>query len=173
MAPIMNHSEQWSGLIIILLRNTSVGVNGVIVGDIWMNKFYVIAKSQLQGHHWVDNRRSTDDLFNHEYPNRTDAIVVTRPEHLRGCNVEHGILLSGWKEIPDIEEILFLAQIHSQGKIPALKKAYDEIRPSVRPTPKKPSISGMTYTQSLIDAAEIFAKEIDNEVLKSLMKTST
>jgi hypothetical protein len=90
-------------------------------------KYYVIARSQLQGHQWIQNKRCTEENFNYQYPNRTDCIVITRPEHLRGHNVEHGILLEGWRTIPDIEEILFLANIHSQGKIEPLKRAYDEI----------------------------------------------
>lgn len=116
-------------------------------------KYYIIARSQMQGHHWVDNKRCTDGHFNHLYANRNDIVVVTRPEHLRGHNVEHGILLEGWRNIPDIEEILFLAMIHSQGKILALKQAYESICPpsKQRPTPK---LRGKSITSIIVDELE-------------------
>lgn len=132
-----------------------------------MNKFYVIARSQLQGHTWISSKRVNEETFNGLYPNRTDCIVVTRPEHLRGCNVEHGILLEGWREIQDIEEILFLAMIHSQGQNPALRKAYELVKPKVRPTPKK-TISGTTYNNAIQQAADELAKAIDDGLVKSI-----
>lgn len=89
--------------------------------------FYVIARSYIHGKNWVNDKRRTDSEFNDRYPHERNVKIITTPDQLRGHNVEHGILLSGWKEHPNIKEILFLAMIHSQGTIPALKKAFEEV----------------------------------------------
>jgi len=116
--------------------------------NISMVKYCVIAKSQIQGRIWIDNRRCVDENFNRQYPSPRDIMVVTRPEHLRGCMVEHGILLEGWKEIPDIQEILTLANIHAQGRNVALKNALQSVSLKVRPTPK---LRGMRISSIIID----------------------
>lgn len=92
-----------------------------------MSRFYVIARNNEQARHWINSNRVWDTEFNNKYPNSSDVRIVTHSLQLRGVNVEHGILLSGWKEIPDIKEILFLAMINNQGTNPILKKAYEEV----------------------------------------------
>lgn len=138
-----------------------------------MSKFVIIALTREQARHWINTKRRDDMLWAMNYPNQSDILIVTSPDHLRGFNVERGVLLDGWREIHNIRELLFLANIHTQGTNPALKKAYDEVEGKIRPTPKKATISGKTYNQLITDAAEYMANDIDNEVLKSLMKTTT
>ena len=60
-----------------------------------------------------------------------------------------------------------MASVHVN---PALGRIYTQVKPKTRPTPK---LTGKQITAIYVDeAAALMAKEIDNEVLKSLMKTT-
>ena len=73
----------------------------------------------------------------------------------------------GRPDIFDIVEELLSRTIHVN---PNLSRIYNDLKPKVRPTPK---LTGSQITQAYIDeAAALMAQEIDNEVIKSFIKTT-
>jgi hypothetical protein len=133
-------------------------------------KTFVVAGTYHEANYWIIN-----DLGK-KYPTNTSLtmshyVYVSKADDLRGVRDPHGVFVGNWLGRPDILEIveaLMLASVHVN---PALGKIYKDLKPKVRPTPK---LTGSQITQIYIDeAAELMAKEIDTEVLKSLMKTTT
>jgi hypothetical protein len=133
-------------------------------------KTFVIAGTYHEANYWIIN-----DLGK-KYPSNTSLtmshyVYVSKADDLKGVRDPHGVFVGNWLGRPDILEIveaLMLASVHVN---PALGKIYKDLQPKVRPTPK---LTGSQITQIYIDeAAELIAKEIDTEVLKSLMKTTT
>lgn len=129
-------------------------------------KFVIITPSVIFAKDWIVRKRIADVQWAMNHPLNSDILIATRPEHLRGMNVEHGVLLEGWRSMPDIKEMLFLAMIHTQGTNLSLKKAYEEVEDKL---PVKPTLRGKQITKAYVDeAAKLMADDIDKEVLKQL-----
>ncbi len=127
-------------------------------------KKFVIAGTSHEANYWI-----IQDLGK-RYPSNTSAsmsdyVFVSSPDILRGTRDPHGVFVGNWLGRPDIYEIveaLMMASIHVN---PALSKIYNQV---------KPKKQGRNYTQIFIDeAAELLAQEIDAEVLKSLIQSTT
>lgn len=112
-----------------------------------MSKYVIISPKGEQARQWIHNKRNTDTVWSMSYPSDSRILIVTHPDHLRGVNVSTGVLLDGWREMPQIKEILFMAMIHTQGTIPALKSAYESVEDKIT-TPK---LQGKRITQIIID----------------------
>jgi hypothetical protein len=139
-----------------------------------MSKIFVIAGTSHEANYWIINH------LGKRFPSNTSAsmsdyVYVSSPDKLKGIRDPHGVFVGNWLGRPDILEIveaLMLASVHVN---PALGKIYKDLKSKVRPTPKQPPLHKVAggYAIAVQDAAELLAREIDNEVLKSLMKTAT
>ena len=126
-------------------------------------KTFVVAGTAHEANYWI-----IQDLGK-RYPSNTSAsmsdyVYVSSPDSLRGIQDPHGVFVGNWLGRPDIFEIvqaLMMASVHVN---PALGRIYNQVKPKVQPA--------KTYTMILNEAASLLAREIDNEVLKSLMKTT-
>jgi len=132
-------------------------------------KTFVVAGTAHEANYWI-----IQDLGK-RYPSNTSAsmsdyVYVSSPDSLRGIRDPHGVFVGNWLGRPDIFEIvqaLMMASVHVN---PALGRIYTQVKPKTRPTSK---LTGKQITAIYVDeAAALMAKEIDNEVLKSLMKTT-
>lgn len=135
-----------------------------------MNKIYVIAGTAREATDWVKSNLQKR-ILNGETPlGISEYAYVTGVDTLRGIRNPHGVFVGNWLGRPDIFDIveaLMIASIHVN---PVLDKIYNQVKPKIRPTPK---LTGKQITAIYVDeAASLMAKEIDNEVLKSLMKTN-
>ena len=134
-----------------------------------MSRYYIIARNPVQGKDWIARKRRTDENFRYEYPNHNDLVIVTKPDQLRGLIIEHGILLDGWRDFPNIEEILFFAKVASGNTIPALRKAYEEIQLREQAKKNLNAYTGMNISSILIDeVAQALSDTIDQEVMRGL-----
>ncbi len=136
-------------------------------------KTFVVAGTAHEANYWI-----IQDLGK-RYPSNTslsmsDYVYVSSPDSLRGTRDPHGVFVGNWLGRPDIFEIvqaLMMASVHVN---PALGRIYNQVKPKTRPIPKQPPLHKVAggYAIAVQDAAELLAKEIDAEVLKSLMKTT-
>ena len=139
-----------------------------------MSKIFVIAGTYQEATNWIKQDLENRYPFNLSL-SMSDYVYVSSPDTLRGVRDPHGVFVGNWLGRPDIFEIvqaLMLASVHVN---PALGKIYSQVKPKTRPTPKQPPLHKVAggYALAVQDAAELLAREIDNEVLKSLMKTAT
>lgn len=94
-------------------------------------KYVIVARNREQARLWIERTRATNKEWNDTYPNSNDILIVNNPELLRGFNVDRGILLDGWRSIPNIKEIVEALLIHSfdtgAATNPVLKLIYAEL----------------------------------------------
>ena len=135
-----------------------------------MNKIYVIAGTAREATDWVKGNLQKRILNNETPIGISEYTYVTGVDTLRGIRNPHGVFVGSWRERLDIFEIVQALMIASTHVNPELGNIYTQVKPKTRPTPK---IQGYTYSSVIVDeAANLLAKEIDKEVLKSLMKTN-
>ena len=136
-----------------------------------MNKIYVIAGTAREATDWIKSNLQKRILNNETaIIGISEYAYVTGVDTLRGIRDPHGVFVGNWMGRPDIYEIvqtLIWSSIHVNKQ---LHDIHNSLKMKVRPTPK---IQGYTYSSVIVDeAANLLAKEIDKEVLKSLMKTN-
>ena len=103
--------------------------------------------------------------------NINDFVNVSSCNVLRGVTNPHGVFIGTWRNRLDINDILSTISVCSRTPNPSIDKLRSEISTPIKPTPK---IQGKTATQVYMDeAAERFAKEIDEEVVKKLINSPT
>jgi len=139
-----------------------------------MSRIFVIAGTAHEANYWI-----IQDLGK-RYPSNTSASMsdykyVSHADDVKGYTNPHGVFVGNWLGRPDICEIVEALLMRSTYVNPALGKIYNQVKPKVKPTPKQPPLHKVAggYAIAVQDAAELLAREIDNEVLKSLMKTAT
>lgn len=133
-------------------------------------KIYVIAGNTQEFLHyradkWTSLKDTVDGI------NINDFVNVSSCNVLRGVTNPHGVFIGSWRNRLDINEVLNTLSLFSHAPNAALDKIRSEIVPPTKPTPK---IRGNTANQVYIDeAAEAFAKAIDEEVVKKLINSPT
>jgi len=134
-----------------------------------MSRIFVIAGTAHEANYWI-----IQDLGK-RYPSNTSASMsdykyVSHVDDVKGYTNPHGVFVGNWLGRPDIYEIVEALLMRSTHVNPALGRIWEQVKPKTRPTPK---LTGKQITAIYVDeAAALMAKEIDNEVLKSLMKTT-
>lgn len=101
-----------------------------------MTKTFVIAGTREEAMRWIKA-----DLAK-RYPNNTslslsDYVYIDSVDRIRGISNPHGVFVGNWLGRPDILEIvegLLSASTHPNK---ALGKIYGDLKPKVRPTPKR------------------------------------
>lgn len=88
------------------------------------SKFCIVARNAVQARQWINDKRATDHNWNHEYPQNSDIIIVSNPDHLRGMTITSGVLLQGWNEIPNIKDIINVLYINTRGNNKKLEEVY-------------------------------------------------
>ena len=135
-----------------------------------MSKIFVIAGTTQEANFWIKGNLTKRQNSGETTLSWSDYVIVSSPDKLRGSRDPHGVFVGNWLGRPDIFDIVQALMISSIHVNPALGKIYNQVKPKTRPTPK---IQGLSAHSIIIDeAASLLAKEIDNEVLKSLMKTT-
>ena len=136
-----------------------------------MSKIFVIAGTYQEAQSWIAKNYQERVAIGDQQASTRDYKFVSHADDLRGHQDPHGVFVGNWLGRPDIFDIveeLLSRTIHVN---PNLSRIYNDLKPKVRPTPK---LTGSQITQAYIDeAAQLMAQEIDNEVLKKLMKTTT
>jgi hypothetical protein len=130
-----------------------------------MNKIYVIAGTASQATDWVKSNLQKR-ILNGETPiGMSEYAYVTGVDTLRGIRDPHGVFVGAWRDRKDILEIvqtLIGSSIHVNKQ---LHQIHNSLKLKVRPTPKL-KVQGMSVI--IDEAAALLAKEIDNEVLRTL-----
>ncbi|MFZ9457155.1 MAG: hypothetical protein ACO27B_07045 [Ilumatobacteraceae bacterium] len=108
------------------------------------NRIWVIAGNESQFHDYVRNKPLNGD---------TKYSYVYRPETLRGFRDPHGVFVGSWRTRPDIIDIVETLMIQSTNPNSSLGKIRRELK----------------STKAIEDAADLLAKEIDQQVYKTLM----
>lgn len=135
-----------------------------------MSKIFVIAGTGEEARRWINGNIEKRAKSGETTYSLSDYCYVATPDKLRGIQNPHGVFVGNWLGRPDILEIVEALLMASTIVNPALGKIYRDLKPKVRPTPK---LTGSQINQIYIDeAAELMAQEIDNEVLKSFIKTT-
>ena len=136
-----------------------------------MSKIFVIAGTYQESQNWIAKNYQERVAIGDQQVSVQDYKYVSHADDIKGYTNPHGVFVGNWLGRPDILEIVEALLMRSTAPNSALGKIYKDLKPKVRPTPK---IQGKTATQVYIDeAAELMSQHIDNEVIKSLMKTTT
>jgi hypothetical protein len=135
-----------------------------------MSKIFVIAGTQQEAQLWIAKNYQERVAIGDQQASTRDYKYISHADDVKGYTNPHGVFVGNWLGRPDILEIVEALLQRSTHVNTALGKIYKDLKPKVRPTPK---LTGSQITQIYIDeAAEIMAQEIDNEVIKSLIKTT-
>ena len=136
-----------------------------------MSKIFVIAGTQQEAQLWIAKNYQERVAIGDQQASTRDYKYISHADDVKGYTNPHGVFVGNWLGRPDILEIVEALLQRSTHVNTALGKIYKDLKPKVRPTPK---LTGSQITQAYIDeAAELMAQEIDNEVIKSLIKTTT
>jgi hypothetical protein len=138
-----------------------------------MSRIFVIAGTYQEATNWIKQ-----DLEK-RYPSNTSASMsdykyVSHADDVKGYTNPHGVFVGNWLGRPDICEIVEALLMRSTYVNTALGDIYKQVKPKTRPIPKQPPLHKVAggYAIAVQDAADLLAREIDAEVLKSLMKTT-
>lgn len=136
-----------------------------------MSKIFVIAGTHQEAQLWIAKNYQERVAIGDQQASTRDYKYISHADDVKGYTNPHGVFVGNWLGRPDILEIVEALLQRSTHVNTSLGKIYKDLKPKVRPTPK---LTGSQITQVYIDeAAELMAQEIDNEVIKSLMKTTT
>jgi hypothetical protein len=133
-------------------------------------KTFVVAGTYQEAQNWIAKNFQERVAMGDQQASTNDYKYVSHEDDIKGYTNPHGVFVGNWLGRPDIFEIVQALLIRTTTPNAALGKIYNQVKPKVRPTPK---LKGMTPVSVIVDeAANLLAKEIDKEVLKSLMKTN-
>ena len=136
-----------------------------------MSKIFVIAGTHQEAQLWIAKNYQERVAIGDQQASTRDYKYISHADDVKGYTNPHGVFVGNWLGRPDILEIVEALLQRSTHVNTSLGKIYKDLKPKVRPTPK---LTGSQITQIYIDeAAELMAQEIDNEVIKSLIKTTT
>jgi len=140
-----------------------------------MSKIFVIAGTGEEARRWINSNIEKRAKSGETTLSLSEYCYVATPDKLKGIRDPHGVFVGNWLGRPDILEIVEMLMMQSIHVNPALGKIYKDLLPKVRPTPKQPPLHKVAggYALAVEDAARLLAQEIDKEVIKSLMKTTT
>lgn len=132
---------------------------------------FVIAGTVQQANDWIQKDIKRREILR-EVISMNDYRIVHDSSSIRGYKDPHGVFVGTWRERVDIFHIVETLMMQSVYVNRALGKIYGDLKPKVKPTPKQPPLHKVKggYALAVEDAANLLAKEIDNQVLKSLMK---
>lgn len=124
-------------------------------------KFFIVARNTAQAREWIRNKRATDLVWDLNHPN-SDIIILNNPSQARGFEITNGVLLDGWREIPDILDLIEVLVINSRGKNKTLNRIHSELHP-VKYNP----LMGMNIESVILDElSQGIAEEMDQQILK-------
>lgn len=125
-------------------------------------KFFVVARNTQQAREWVRNKKEHDIVWALSYPMPNDIIILTNPSQARGFEITTGVLLDGWRQIPDIKDLIEVLCINSRGKNKTLVDIYEELNPA----PQMSRLTGINIEHVILDE---LTKQFDKQVLKGLL----
>lgn len=126
-------------------------------------KFFVVGRTAVEARAWVANKRMTDPVWDLSYPNK-DVIIITNPSQARGFEITHGVLLDGWRNIPDIKDLIEVLCINSRFHNKTLVELYEELNPA----PVNSRMMGTNIQSVILDELN---QAFDEQVLQGLLKT--
>ena len=85
-----------------------------------MNKIFVIAGTKEQAKDYI--RRKMDEAGNETSFN--DYVIVTNSTALRGMDIEHGVFVGTWRNLPNLDELFQTLIIHSRMN-PIIRSVYE------------------------------------------------
>jgi hypothetical protein len=129
-------------------------------------KHFVIAGNHYQFE--IYKRRKINHLASQNADFKTsDIVYVSNADCLRGYRNPTGVFIGSWRERDDLEQIFFQLLSSTVSLTPAhttLTTLWDEWRT------EWDKRKNYAYNQQIGIAASMLAKEIDKQVLESLMK---
>jgi hypothetical protein len=135
-----------------------------------MSRIFVIAGTYQEATSWIAKNYQERVAIGDQQASTNDYKYVSHADDVKGYTNPHGVFVGNWLGRPDIFEIVEALMMRSTHVNHALGKIYSQVKPKVRPTPK---IQGITISSVIVDeAAKLMARDIDEMVLKSLMKTN-
>ena len=139
-----------------------------------MSKIFVIAGTNQEAQNWIAKNYQERAGMGDQQVSVRDYKFVATADDVKGYTNPHGVFVGNWLGRPDIYEIVEALMMRSTHVNPALGKIWQQVKPKTRPIPKQPPLHKVSggYAIAVQDAADLLAKEIDAEVLKSLMKTT-
>ena len=139
-----------------------------------MSKIFVIAGTNQEAQNWIAKNYQERAGMGDQQVSVRDYKFVATADDVKGYTNPHGVFVGNWLGRPDIFEIVEALMMRSTHVNKALGEIYKLVKPKTRPIPKQPPLQKVAggYAIAVQDAADLLAKEIDAEVLKSLMKTT-
>ena len=132
-----------------------------------MSKIFVIAGNKVQADQWIKSnleKRKNEGVTTLSW---SDYVVVTGADRLRGIQDPHGVFVGTWRDRTDIFDVVQALMMQQTHPSPSLIGIYK----TLRPTPKvNPTHLNGTWSQRVQEAADDLAKEIDEEVLRTLLR---
>jgi hypothetical protein len=130
-----------------------------------MNKYlYIIAGNRNEFAEYVHRKVSEMDIAASTYRYVVDI------NSIRGLINPVGAFIGTWKERKDIVEIVAYLRSATNNGNPSLDRIYQMIRPKVQPLTHRSTT--VPYNAQVQQAADDFAKAIDEEVLRTLLQQS-
>lgn len=137
-------------------------------------KTFVVAGTYQEAQNWIAKNYQERVAIGDQQVSVQDYKFVANADDVKGYTNPHGVFVGNWLGRPDIYEIVEALLMRSTHVNPALGKIWELVKPKTRPRPKQPPLHKVAggYAIAVQDAADLLAREIDAEVLKSLMKTT-
>lgn len=142
-----------------------------------MSKFFVIAGNKVQADIWIKKDIEKRISCGETSMTLSHYVYVHDAKQLRGVSNPHGVFIGTWKERWDIREVVETLITQSTLPIPQLREIWGEVKDKVKPTPKKVFVGrGVTgvwlheYGESVNQAADSLAKEIDDAVMRTISR---
>lgn len=133
-----------------------------------MNKIFIIAGTTQEANRWINAECTRRFAIGDTSVTKSEYIVVTDADRLKGYTNPHGRFVGNWLGRPDILDILQTLISRTMPANITLINLFNQINNQPRPTPSK--LSGYTYKQMINDLSEDLSKHIDAEVMASLAK---
>jgi len=125
---------------------------------------FVIAGNTHQANEWIQKDIKRREILR-EVISMKDYRIVHDVSSIRGFQDPHGVFVGTWKQRVDILQIVETLMMQSVYVNKLLGKVYSEVKATTKPKPT-PKLTPMGY--KIEDAADLLAREIDAEVLRSL-----
>lgn len=137
-----------------------------------MSKIFVIAGNKYQAEDWIKKNLEKRAMSGETTLSRSEYVFVDDASRLRGYRDPRGVFIGTWRERWDIREVVETLLTQSIHVNPTLGKIWGEVKDRVKPTPKLKRVTGGWINEELAiqEAANLLAREIDEEVMKTVMK---
>lgn len=130
-----------------------------------MNHIYVVAGNFHQAKNYIARKRHEAFAAGTPPLLQDSHLYVKDVTSLKGIQDPHGVFIGTWKERMDIYDIVHTLCLCWAGKNHQLNGMLAGLQQRVKPIPKKK----LTSDEAVSAAAELLAKEIDEEVLRQAL----